>query len=115
MSGRRSHDLIGSGMRPPIQLDCPEEAAKIEAALRAPLAKTSQRQRLQAMHMAAQGEFTLQQIATAVQAGRSTVAGWLKLMREKGLEALLQWKPGQGAPAKLNAKIQAAIHAGLAK
>jgi transposase len=65
------------------------------------------------MQMAAQGKWTLQQIADAVQAGRSTVAGWLKLLRTEGFEALLHWKEGQGAPSRLSAEIQAAIHAGL--
>jgi transposase len=96
-------------------LDRPEEAAKIEAALKKPVLKPWQRERLQAMHMAAQGEFTLQEIANAVNAGRSTVAGWLKLVRAKGLDGLLEWKPGQGAPAKVSAKVQEAILAGLAE
>jgi transposase len=102
-------------MRPPVQLGRPEEAVKIEAALQQPLAKAWQRQRLQAMQMAAQGQWTLQQIADAVGAGRSTVAGWLKLVREKGCAALLAWKPGQGAPARVSAEAQAAIQQGLAK
>lgn len=101
-------------MRSPVQLGRPEEAAKIEAALARPIAKSWQRQRLQAMHMAAQGKWTLQQMADAVGAGRSTVAGWLKLLRTEGFEALLQWKEGQGAPSKLTLQIQAAIQAGLA-
>ena len=101
-------------MRTPIQLGRPEEAVKIAAALAGPLAKPWQRKRLQAMQMAAQGRWTLPQIGEAVDAGRSTVAGWLKLLRAEGLAALLRWKEGQGAPGKLNAQIQAAIHAGLA-
>ena len=101
-------------MRSPVQLGKPEEAAKIKAALARPIAKAWQRQRLQAMQMAAQGKWTLQQIGDAVGAGRSTVAGWLKLLRTQGFEALLQWKEGQGAPSKLSAEIQAAIAAGLA-
>ena len=101
-------------MRLPVQLGKPEEAAKIEAALARPIEKPWQRQRLQAMQMAAQGKWTLQQIGDAVEAGRSTVAGWLKLLRAQGLEALLKWKEGQGAPSRLSAEIQAAIHAGLA-
>ncbi len=100
-------------MRSPIQLDRPEDAAKIAAALARPLAKAWQRQRLQAMHMAAQGKWTLQQIGDAVGAGRSTVAVWLKLVRTQGFEALLRWKEGQGAPSKLSAQIQAALQAGL--
>lgn len=87
---------------------------KIEAALARPIPKAWQRQRLQAMQMAAQGKWTLQQIGDAVGAGRSTVAGWLKLLRAEGFDALLRWKQGQGAPGKLNAQIQAAIQAGLA-
>jgi len=101
-------------MRSPIQLDRPEDAAKIAAALARPLAKAWQRQRLQAMHMAAQGKWTLQQIGDAVGAGRSTVAVWLKLVRTQGFAALLRWKEGQGAPGKLSAQIQAAVQAGLA-
>lgn len=101
-------------MRTPIQLDRPEAAVKIKAALARPVAKAWQRQRLQAMQMAAQGKWTLQQIGDAVGAGRSTVAVWLKLVRTQGFDALLQWKAGQGAPSKLSAEIQAAIHAGLA-
>jgi len=100
-------------MRPPVQLGLPEEAAKIEAALQQPPAKAWQQQRLQALYMAAQGQFTLQQIADAVSAGRSTVARWIKLVRENGLSALLEWKPGQGAPAQLNAQVQAELVAGL--
>jgi len=101
-------------MRSPVQLGRPEEAAKIKAALARPILKGWQRQRLQAMQMAAQGKWTLQQIADAVGAGRSTVAGWLKLLRTQGLEGLLQWKEGQGAPGRVSAEIQAAIQAGLA-
>ena len=101
-------------MRAPIRLNRPEEAVKIAAALAGPLARSWQRKRLQAMQMAAQGKWTLPQIGDAVDAGRSTVAGWLKLLRAEGLAALLRWKEGQGAPGKLNAQIQAAIHAGLA-
>jgi len=101
-------------MRTPVRLGRPEEAAKIEAALKRPIEKAWQRQRLQAMQMAAQGRWTLQQIGDAVEAGRSTVAGWLKLLRAEGLTALLQWKKGQGAPSKLTAPIEAAIQEGLA-
>ena len=101
-------------MRSPVQLGRPEEAAKIAVALKRPLAKAWQRQRLQAMQMAAQGKWTLQQIGDAVGAGRSTVAGWLKLLRGQGLAALLEWKKGQGAPSQLTAEVQAAVHAGLA-
>src|ERR1700712_2660094 len=100
-------------MRSPVQLGRPDEAVKIEAALGRPIAKAWQRQRLQAMQMAAQGKWTLQQIGDAVGAGRSTVAVWLKLLRTQGCAALLRWKEGQGAPSKLSAEIQAAIHAGL--
>src|SRR3954469_23163761 len=102
-------------MRSPVHLGRPEAAVKIEEALARPLAKAWQRQRLQAMQMAAQGKWTLQQIADAVDAGRSTVAGWLKLLRADGLAALLHWKPGQGAPAHVSAEVQAAIRQGLAK
>ena len=86
---------------------------KIEAALRRPIAKGWQRQRLQAMQLAAQGKWTLQQIGAAVGAGRSTVAVWLKLLRTQGCEGLLRWKEGQGARSKLSPEIQGAIHAGL--
>jgi transposase len=95
------------------QLDRPEEAAKIEAALKGVIKKPWQRQRLQAMAMAAQGKWTLQQIADAVKAGRSTVSGWLKLVRTQGAEALLKWKEGQGAPGKLTKQIEEAIREGL--
>ena len=100
-------------MRSPVQLGVPEAAAEIEEALARPVAKAWQHQRLQAMRMAAQGKWTLQQIADAVDAGRSTVAGWLKLVRTQGFAALLQWKEGQGAPGKVSAEIPAAIRAGL--
>ncbi len=66
------------------------------------------------MQMAAQGKWTLQQIGDAVGAGRSTVAGWLKLLRTQGFDALLHWQEGQGAPSKLSAQVQAALQAGLA-
>jgi transposase len=102
-------------MRSPVQLGKPEEAAKIEAALQRPIAKAWQRQRLQAMQMAAQGQWTLQQIGDAVGAGRSTVAVWLKLVRTQGVAKLLQWKEGQGAPGQLTAPMQAAVQAGLAE
>ena len=82
--------------------------------MKRPVAKAWQQQRLQAMQMAAQGKWTLQQIGDAVGAGRSTVAGWLKLLRAEGFEALLRWKEGQGAPGKVPVEIQAAIQAGLA-
>jgi transposase len=101
-------------MRSPVQLGRPEEAIKIQEALKRPLAKAWQRQRLQAMQMASQGKWTLQQIGDAVGAGRSTVAVWLKLLRTQGLAALLQWKEGQGAPGRLTAEVQAAVQEGLA-
>jgi len=97
-----------------VQLGTPEEAAKIEAALKRQVAKAWQRQRLQAMQMAVRGQWTLQQIGDAVGAGRSTVAVWLKLLRTQGMAVLLQWKKGQGAPGKLTAPMQAAVQAGLA-
>lgn len=101
-------------MRERVQLGRPEDAIRIKAALKRPVAKAWQRQRLQAMQMVAQGKWTLQQIGDAVGAGRSTVAGWLKLLRAEGFEALLRWKEGQGAPGKVPVEIQAAIQAGLA-
>lgn len=101
-------------MRKRVELGRPEEAAKIAEALQGPVEKKWRRQRLQAMQMAAQGKWTLQQIADAVEAGRSTVAGWLKLLRSEGLAALLRWKPGQGAPSQLTPKMQKSIEAGLA-
>ena len=101
-------------MRERVQLGRPEDAIRIKAALKRPVAKAWQQQRLQAMQMATQGKWTLQQIGDAVGAGRSTVAGWLKLLRAEGFEALLRWKEGQGAPGKVPVEIQAAIQAGLA-
>src|SRR5262245_46002366 len=101
-------------MRNRVELGRPEEAAKIAEALKGPVEKKWQRQRLAAMQMAAQGKWTLQQIADAVEAGRSTVAGWLKLLRSEGLAALLSWKSGQGAPSQLTPKVQRLIQAGLA-
>ena len=102
-------------MRSPIRLGSPADAARIEAALREPVDKPWKRQRLQAMRMAAQGQWTLEQIASAVDAGRSTVAGWLKTLRERGFEALVSWQPGQGAPGALSADLQKEISAGLAQ
>ena len=100
-------------MRPPVRLDRPKEASKIEAALKEPVEKRWRLQRLQAMRMAAQGQWSLRQIADAVGAGRSSVAGWLKIVREQGVEVLLQRKEGQGAPGRVEEKVQAAIMAGL--
>jgi transposase len=65
--------------------------------------------------MAAQGQWTLQQIADAVCAGRSSVAGWLKTLREQGFEALVTRQPGQGAPGTLSPQLQKAIAEGLAQ
>jgi len=102
-------------MRAPIRLEKPADAARIEAALQEPIDKPWKRQRLQAMRMAAQGQWTLEQIADAVDAGRSTVAGWIKTLRERGFEALLSWQPGQGAPGVLNPVMQKALTEGLAQ
>lgn len=102
------------GMRKPVQLGRPEEAIKIESALLKPVLKPWQRQRLQAMLMAAQGSWTIQQIGDAVVAGRSTVVSWLKIVRTKGVDSLLEWKEGQGAPSQIPQPVQEAIHAGLA-
>ncbi len=63
--------------------------------------------------MAAQGKWTLEQIAVAVDAGRSTVAGWLKMLRERGFQALVSRQPGQSAPGALGADLQQEISAGL--
>src|ERR1700710_2156521 len=98
-------------MRSPVQLGRPEEAIEIEAALGRPITKAWQRQRLQAMQMAAQGKWTLQQIVDAAGAGRSTVAVRLKLLRRQGCAAFLRWKEGQGASSQLSLEIQDAIHA----
>jgi transposase len=65
------------------------------------------------MRMASQGQWSLQQIADAVGAGRSSVAGWLKIVREQGASALLERKKGQGAPGRVGPKVQAAITVGL--
>jgi transposase len=100
-------------MRPPVRLDRPEEALKVEEALKNPVDKAWQHQRLQAMRMASQGQWSLQQIADAVGAGRSSVAGWLKIVREQGASALLERKKGQGAPGRVGPKVQAAITVGL--
>lgn len=102
-------------MRLPIQLKRPADAARIAAALREPIDKPWKRQRLLAMRMAAQGQWTLRQIADAVEAGRSSVAGWLKLLREEGFEALVTRQPGQGAPAALSPALQKAVGEGLAE
>ena len=96
-------------MRRAIQLNCPKEAEKILQMLEQGGGKGWQQQRLRAMSMAAQGRWSLQQIADAVGAGRSTVGGWLKIIREKNLSTLLQWKPGQGAPASLSKEVQKAL------
>ena len=102
-------------MRSPVQLKSPADAARIESALREPIDKPWKQQRLQAMRMAAQGRWSLQQIADAVDAGRSSVAVWLKTLREQGFEALVTWQPGQGAPARISAEVQQLIVAGLAE
>jgi transposase len=67
------------------------------------------------MRMAAQGQWTLEQIALAVDAGRSTVAGWLKTLRERGFAALVSWQPGQGAPGALSVDLQKEIALGLSQ
>ena len=102
-------------MRSPVQLKSPADAARIEAALREPIDKPWKQQRLQAMRMAAQGQWSLQQIADAVDAGRSSVAVWLKTLREQGFEALVTWRPGQGAPAQVSGEVQKLIGEGLAQ
>ncbi len=102
-------------MRSPIRLDRPLDAARIEAALQEPIDKAWKAQRLQAMRMAAQGKWTLEQIADAVDAGRSTVAGWIKMLRERGFDALVNWQPGQGKPGVLSLAIQRELAAGLAQ
>ena len=101
------------GMPKTVKLNNPAVAAQVEAALSKPVDKPWKQQRLQAMRMVAQGQWTLRQIGDAVGAGRSTVAGWLKTLREQGLTALLTWQPGQGAPPQVDAQIQEEITRGL--
>lgn len=59
-----------------------------------------ERERLQAVRMGQQREFTLATIAKVLSRGRATVARWVKAYREGGLEGLLQ-RRYEGRKARL--------------
>jgi len=85
-----------------------ELAERLSSARRA-----REHQRLSAVRLAMSGELTLAQIGKAVGKARSTVAEWMRVVRQSGLEALLALHQGRGRAPQLPAKAQKELRTGL--
>jgi transposase len=85
-----------------------EDADKAYEATREP----HDRERLIAIRMAQQGDYTLDQIGYSLKRGRATIARWLKAYREGGVEELLHRGHG-GRSASLSKSDQDALMQGL--
>ncbi|MEI9893960.1 MAG: helix-turn-helix domain-containing protein [Chthoniobacter sp.] len=82
-------------MRKTFRLKRPEVAAAVAARWRE-AGSAREMERLAAVRLALQGASTLEEIARSVGRGRSTVAEWMRVVREEGLEALLGRHQGRG-------------------
>src|SRR5258708_40137104 len=71
-----------------LQLERPELAAELAGRLSS-AQRAREHQRLSAVRLAMSGELTLAQIGKAVGKARSTVAEWMRVVRDSGLGALL--------------------------
>ena len=70
-------------------------------------------QRLLAMRLAAQGEFTAQQIADHVGISRRQFFNWVDRLKTDGVEGLLHHRPRSGRPARLSASVREQLVEGL--
>jgi putative transposase len=86
----------------------PEDANKAYEATMEP----HDRERLIAIRMAQQGDYTLEQIGSSLNRGRATIARWLKAYREGGVQKLLHRAHG-GRLASLSKSHQDALTQGL--
>jgi transposase len=89
----------------------PATLQEVQAAFKASQ-KRYERERLQAILLGQQGRWTLQEIAQALGRGRTTIARWVRVYRERGLEGLGHRGHG-GRRAKLTAADQEALREGL--
>jgi transposase len=75
----------------------PATLAEVKAAFRASQERHD-RERLQAVRLGQQGQWTLAEIAQAVSRGRATIATWIGVSRQEGLANLLRRRHvGRGA------------------
>ena len=75
----------------------PATPAEVKAAFRASQERHD-RERLQAVMLGQQGQWTLAEMAQAFSRGRATMATWIGVSRQAGLESLLRRRPvGRGA------------------
>jgi transposase len=75
----------------------PATPAEVKAAFRASQERHD-RERLQAVMLGQQGQWTLAEIAQALSRGRATIATWIGVYRQEGLESLLRRRHvGRGA------------------
>src|SRR5829696_4783990 len=99
-----------------LKLGMPEVAARIDA-LHAREPDGWRKTRLLAVKLAARGEWTSAQIAEVCGIARGHLFVWLKIVRERGLDALLErGKPGpkEGVCRGVKPKVIAALQAKLA-
>jgi transposase len=75
----------------------PATLQEVQAAFKASQ-KRYERERLQAILLGQQGRWTLQEIAQALGRGRTTIARWVRVYRERGLEGLGHRATGDGGP-----------------
>jgi transposase-like protein len=101
-------------MRKPIQLERPDLAAEVVRLGRENL-RPREAERLGAVRLAMTGKHTLAAIATQVGRARSTVAEWIRLVREKGLDALLGCHQGRGRAPRVQGKAWRELRKGLAR
>lgn len=94
-----------------LKVDGPAAQAEIDAAYKASQ-EPHERERLLAIRMGQQGEWTLEKIAHILGRGRDTVVRWVRAYRQGGIPRLLE-RRYEGRRAKLSEDDQEALVAGL--
>lgn len=89
----------------------PESPEAVEAAYQASEEKHA-RERLLAIRLGQQGQYTLQEIGEIVGRSRSTIARWVKAFRQGGIEGLLR-RQHKGSAGRVPEAVQQAIVEGL--
>lgn len=101
-------------MRKPIKLERPDLAAELEGYGRVAQPPRVV-ERLGAVRMAMTGQHTLAAIATFVGRSRSTVAEWVRVVRQDGLGRLLGLHQGRGRPPRVQGKAWRELRKGLTR
>ena len=89
----------------------PESPESVEAAYQAS-AEKHDRERLLAIRLGQQGQYTLQEIGEIVGRGRATISRWVKAYRQGGIEGLLS-RQHKGSVGRVPEALQQALVEGL--